>query len=262
MGDRISKSKIGGFGLIIMVSCLILAFVWVTLDLSGTILAQKKTPPGQDKKVDSTQDMPLCFDFDEADSKLIPNVNPLCDSIKQVDAYAGRNWGITIKIHKRISDPYLHLLSLDPLPWIEGDPEVGTGIMPVLGSGGGDWRISEPEFQVALGVNVQDMAPGASLWTIARLRFRDDDGNFCTLFWGPGSFGPYQRSNESAPTVHVQRTDDGTGLRNWYVTSQVEDRGGYVNVHTAFLWVVNPATDIFEYSGAYNVPFIYSAIQE
>ena len=106
MRNQIRKSQKGGYGLIIMVSCLILAFGWVTLGgLSSTALAQKKSP-AKVKPDDSVQDMPLCFDFDETDSVLIPNVNPLCDSIKGVEAYTGRNWGITINIHKRVSDPY------------------------------------------------------------------------------------------------------------------------------------------------------------
>lgn len=256
---RLSDLKLLGLVAFLTVALVFIGLSFVqgqeaTISKGKPVKPEKK--PGKPGGNDS-QDMPLCIDFE---GQLTASVDPLCDSGKGVDVYAGRNWGITIKIHKKTRDPYL-IVSPAPLPLnpMDGDPGLTTGFLPVLGSNG---RISEPEFTVSVGVNVKDMAIGADHWTNGRLRFKDDYGTFFTIFWGPYVLPDGRwRTNPSAPAIHIHRNDDADGKRNWSVMTQ-EDEGARSGYHTAFLWGLTPGSDLMQYCGAYQVSFSYFAIEE
>ena len=173
-------------------------------------------------------------------------------------------------------DPYLDL-SLGPIldadlvgPDVDPDPAADGGYfdgdgqpscpLPILASG----RLSEPELQVGIGVNVKDIAPETSLMTNGRLSFKDDVGQEYQLLWGadlqPGGF---QRTNPSAPDICIYRNpDDVNGKRSWDVCTNQEDGGDRVGAHTAFLWWVLSPHGAHDYCGAYNVSFYYIATEQ
>jgi hypothetical protein len=200
----------------------------------------------------------------------------LCDSISGVTAFAGRRWGVGLEINKNISNPYLILSLGNPLTRILGDldPKTDGGYydgdgqdpcpLPFLYDG----VISEPQFVVGEGlvlVNIKNMGVGEHWDTVARLIFKDAKGLTYHLFWGSGLMpGGFRLTNESAPDVYVVRNadEDEGGKRNWYVTTNAEEEGPpREGLHTAFLWKLSkPWT--FDYCGAFDVSFSYTAIEE
>ena len=263
-----NRNKRVGLCVTVVAGCLILAIVWVVLAMPETALAKK---PGSGD--DTFRDMPLCIEF--GDGKISPSENPLCASTEGVTAFAGRNRTITLSIHKRIENPNL-VLSLGPKlvadttgPDVDPDPAADGGYFdgpgqpecppPVLGSG----RLSEPELQVGISVNVKDIDPETPLMTNGRLIFKDDVGQEYQLIWGsdpqPGGF---QRTNPSAPDIRIFRNPDDDGKRNWDVDTNPEIGGERDDAHTAFLWWVLSPHGAHDYCGAYDVSFNYFAKEQ
>ncbi len=254
-GFKMRNKHIAKIGIIGLAAIFLLSMAFIS---SAQMSVQKKPikPPSDD-----FQDMPLCIDFLTGD--LNPNIDPLCNSSRGITAYAGRRRTINLTIRKNVKDPYLTMSLGGYLTAELGDPDPANdgGDLPVLGpypvlSAG---RISSPELQVGIEVNIKDME-FTEIGTNARLYFEDESGLLYMLCWGPAPMpGGFQRTNPNAPFVSVTRNDDAAGKRNWNVTTLDQDRGLYLDVHTAFLWVsIGP----WEYCGAFDVSFSYFAIQE
>ena len=274
-----NRNKSVGVCLTIVTSCLVLAATWAILVTPGTAFADKPDKPGKPDKPpgddggDTFKDMPVRIDFGVGE--ITPSENPLCASTEGVTAFAGKNRTITLSIHKRIMDPYLVLSLGSPLavddvgPDVDPDPATDGGYfdgdgqpscpLPILDSG----RLSEPELQVGIGVNVKDIDPETHLMTNGRLRFKDDVGQEYQLLWGadlqPGGF---QRTNPSAPDIYIYRNPDDNGKRKWDVYTNPEAGSGRDGAHTAFLWWVLSPHGAHDYCGAYDVSFYYIATEE
>ena len=239
----ITKLLIFGFAAIFL-----LGMAWDSTAQNDTV--QRGKPPK-----DSVQDLSVCAYFNAGHLGIVPP-DPLCDSSRGITAYVGRNHNIKVAIRKNLSNPYFSLDLTNPLDWIDGDPFPVAGLPPVPSTGG---RISEPELQA--GIEVPLIGLGGEIGTIARLYFKDDNDVLYLLHWGPFEFpGHNQRTNPDAPEVSITGYTDTNGKRNWSVHTQGQERGGFNECHTAFLWV--SVSGPWEYVGAYNVSFSYLAIEE
>lgn len=271
--------KIHNLKLFGLVAILTVALVFIGVDfIEGQKTTERKGNPNKPKPPGkgeiSFQNMPLCILSLAGKIGKLGN-NSLCDSVGGVTAFAGRQWSISLEIHKNTSDPSLtlsldsqlgHIEGSDPNPLTDGgyyngrDDPTDPCPTPTLLDGG---RIFGPQFAVGVGIsldNIKDMEPGEYKEVEAELIFKDDYGDEYHLFWGPGLFpGGIERTNPSAPDVYVVRNSDANGKRNWLVYTQAESARG--NAHTAFLWKLSkPWT--WDYCGAYNVSFSYTAIEE
>lgn len=226
------------------------------------------------------QDLSVCTSLSPVGGLASDVWGVYCDSESGVDARVGRNRGILVGVAEKRNHRGRHFaLSLgERLPDVAGDPDPNADGGVIDQPTPGDWSTHAlpeipPELignlMCAYRVNVLRMGepneePNPNLRN-GRLRWTDADGHYWELLWGPHlQPGEFQKTNPDAPAVMITRRDDGAGnlLHEWDVVTLGDGDAARAGASTAFLWRRASRNGPFDYFGAFDVSFEYSAVEE